>query len=80
MMRKIRLEYFAVLREHLGRESEELKTSANTVAELYEELAVRYELPDIGPLKVAINDEFQDWQAALSDGDSVVFIPPVAGG
>ncbi len=80
MMRKIRLEYFAVLREYLGRDSEEFKTSASTVADLYEELRVRYELPDFGPLKVAINDEFQDWQADLSDGDSVVFIPPVAGG
>ena len=28
----------------------------------------------------AINDEFADWNADLSDGDAVVFIPPVAGG
>jgi molybdopterin converting factor small subunit len=29
---------------------------------------------------VAINAEFRDWQSPLKDGDSVVFIPPVAGG
>ena len=31
-------------------------------------------------LRVAINTEFGDWSAPLSDGDAVVFIPPVAGG
>jgi molybdopterin converting factor small subunit len=31
-------------------------------------------------VKVAINDEFADWQHKLQDGDTVVFIPPVAGG
>ncbi|MDG1462804.1 MAG: MoaD/ThiS family protein, partial [Gammaproteobacteria bacterium] len=30
--------------------------------------------------KVAVNDEFSSWDASLSDGDHVVFIPPVAGG
>jgi molybdopterin converting factor small subunit len=31
-------------------------------------------------LRVAVNDEFGDWRARLSDGDTVVFLPPVAGG
>jgi molybdopterin converting factor small subunit len=31
-------------------------------------------------LRVAINGEFQNGTASLKDGDSVVFIPPVAGG
>jgi molybdopterin converting factor small subunit len=31
-------------------------------------------------MKVAINDEFSEWNSELADGDSVVFIPPVAGG
>jgi molybdopterin converting factor small subunit len=34
----------------------------------------------VGRLKVAVNDEFRDWDAVLADGDRVVFIPPVAGG
>jgi molybdopterin synthase sulfur carrier subunit len=29
---------------------------------------------------VAINDEMSDWNAALTDGDEVLFFPPVAGG
>ena len=31
-------------------------------------------------LRVAVNTEFCDWQAPLNSGDTVVFIPPVAGG
>ena len=31
-------------------------------------------------LRVAVNAEFGEWTQALADGDSVVFIPPVAGG
>ena len=31
-------------------------------------------------LKVALNSEFSDWQTPLKHGDTVVFIPPVAGG
>ena len=79
-MNRIHIEYFAILRERAGRASEELQTAAETVAELYAELNARHGFPDMGPLKVAINDEFGDWHSALADGDAVVFIPPVAGG
>ena len=46
----------------------------------FDELDERYGFPPVGRFKVAINEEFGDWDAALADGDSVVFIPPVAGG
>ena len=55
-------------------------TSAQTVGDLYQELAGRYGIPEIGRLKVAVNDEFADWDRRLAPGDRVVFIPPVAGG
>lgn len=79
-MTRVRVEYFAILREHAGRSSEELETPAGTVADLYDELTRRYGFPRMGTLKVAINDEFGEWQSRLTDGDCVVFIPPVAGG
>ena len=31
-------------------------------------------------LKVAINTQFGEWDAPLREGDTVVFLPPVAGG
>ncbi len=79
-MPHIRVEYFAILREHVGRNSEDLQTNAATPQALFDELDARYEFPHLARMKVAINDEFSDWNATLSDGDSVVFIPPVAGG
>jgi molybdopterin converting factor subunit 1 len=80
VMQNIKIEYFAILREHTGRNSEKVTTGALTVADLFEELNSRYRFPEMGNLKVAINDEFSEWNTHLSDGDSIVFIPPVAGG
>lgn len=79
-MARYRVEYFAVLRERAGKSAEELHTVAATAAELYAELRERYDFPAPGSLKVAVNDEFSDWHTRLTDGDRVVFIPPVAGG
>ncbi|MGH8205684.1 MAG: MoaD/ThiS family protein [Steroidobacteraceae bacterium] len=31
-------------------------------------------------MRVAINDEFGDWRESLSEGDTIAFLPPVAGG
>jgi molybdopterin-guanine dinucleotide biosynthesis protein A len=77
----IRVQYFALLREQAGRSNETLVTRSRTPRELYAELAARY--PFTLPaemLRVAINAEFGDWAQPLAAGDSVVFIPPVAGG
>lgn len=77
----IRVQYFAALREQAGRSEEVLETLATTPATLYDELVVTRSLK-LAPalLKVAVNAEFVDWDFPLSDGDRVVFIPPVAGG
>ena len=79
--RRLRVRYFAVLREQAGRGSEELQTLARTPLELYEELRQRHGLA-LAPqfLRVAINDEFGDWRTPLAEGDTVAFLPPVAGG
>ncbi|MBM4221945.1 MAG: MoaD/ThiS family protein [Gammaproteobacteria bacterium] len=79
-MVQICVEYFAILREHVGRTHESLSTPAATVGDLYAELEGRHGFPALGRMKVAVNDEFCDWSTPLRDGDSVVFIPPVAGG
>jgi MoaD family protein len=77
---RIRVDYFAILREHTGRSSEYIETGAQTVDALYAELDARYRFPRLPSVKVAVNDEFRDWGSAIADGDAVVFIPPVAGG
>ena len=77
----VRIQYYAILREQAGRSDETLDTSADTPAELYAQLRQRHPF-QLGPaqLKVALNSEFSDWQTPLKHGDTVVFIPPVAGG
>jgi len=79
--KKIRVQYFALLREQAGRSDEPVTTTAHTPRELYEELCKRYPF-SLAPemLRVAVNAEFGDWSQPLADGDAVVFIPPVAGG
>ena len=77
----LRVQYFAVLREQAGRSEEMLDSAARNPAELYAELQQRHHFAlSRAQLKVAINSEFSDWQANLKHGDTVVFIPPVAGG
>jgi molybdopterin converting factor subunit 1 len=81
MTRTFRVQYFALLREQAGRTEERVTTSATTPGELYAELQARYPFRlERAQLRVAVNAEFRDWSTPLADGDSVVFIPPVAGG
>lgn len=77
----ITVQYFAILREQRGITEEKLTTAAATPVALYEELRSRHQftLP-ADRVRAAVNDEFVSATAPLSDGDRVVFIPPVAGG
>jgi molybdopterin-guanine dinucleotide biosynthesis protein A len=79
--RELRVQYFALLREQAGRRDEAVTTRAATARELFAELTARHHFT-LTPehLKVAVNAEFSDWSQPLKAGDSVVFIPPVAGG
>ncbi len=80
-MTTVTLQYFAQLREQAGAGSEQLTTTAGSLKALYAELAARhgFSLP-ADALKVAVNARFSDWDRALSEGDIIVFIPPVNGG
>lgn len=77
----VKVEYFAVLREQRGLSSESRLTECESPQDLYHELAREhgFRLP-LRDLKVAVNGEFGQFSQTLSDGDTVVFIPPVAGG
>lgn len=80
-MKRIRVEYFAMLREQAGRHEEEVATNAPTAAALYRELCSRYSFTlGAEQMKVAINDDFAGWDTPLVDGARVVFVPPIAGG
>lgn len=81
VLKKLKIQYFALFREQAGRGEELLESTADTPARLYAELQRRHPFKlQKEQLRVAVNTEFCDWQAPLKSGDTVVFIPPVAGG
>ncbi|MCJ8329818.1 MAG: MoaD/ThiS family protein [Lentisphaeria bacterium] len=80
-MLSVTIHYFAKLREERGLSTETIDTELETPAQLYKMLEETHQLSLAQPhLKVAVNDEFVDWSYLMQNGDSIVFIPPVAGG
>ncbi len=79
-MTKVRVLYFASLRDAAGIESETIEHEGDLHA-LY--LALRathgFALP-AERLRVAMDGAFVSWDDRPSDGTEVAFIPPVSGG
>ncbi len=77
----LHIEYFAALREQAGINSQSLSTDLTDATEIYALLVNQHGFTQtVDDLKLAVNDEFAPWSHALSDGDRLVFIPPVSGG
>jgi len=79
----LRVLYFGILRERLGRKGEDVECSDGaSVGELLSLLAERYSLFALGAgsIRVAVNREYVSNDYRLKAGDEVAVIPPVAGG
>ena len=82
---KIRLRYFASIREALQSGQETWDTRATTVAELRHELVARggayaEALGATRALRASLDQELCDGSAHLHEGCEVAFFPPVTGG
>ena len=84
---KLRVLYFASIREKLGREAEELDLPAGvaTIAALRTHLRARGgawgdALAEGKLLRAAVNQDMVQPEAAIKAGDEVAFFPPVTGG
>ena len=78
---QVKVKYFASLRECTGISSETVECASNLVEDVYIQLNDRYKFPiEKSLLRVAINEEYANFNDTLSDGDTLVFITPVAGG
>jgi molybdopterin converting factor subunit 1 len=82
-MLKIRLLFFAVLRDIAGRSEDVLELPEGTRAgEVWQRLRDQHAaLRDyIQPPMIAVNESYVGADELLHDGDELAFIPPVAGG
>lgn len=73
--------YFASLAEQAGTDSEIVQVDSDDLVVIYKELSIKYsfDLPQ-NKVSVAINHEFGSWDDSVLSGDTIAFIPPVAGG
>jgi molybdopterin converting factor subunit 1 len=80
---KIRVLYFAVFREKLGRDEDILALAGGaSVRDAIDALSARHGAIENlrGKFRVAVNQDFADDDRELADGDELALIPPVAGG
>jgi molybdopterin converting factor subunit 1 len=80
---KVRLRFFAALREIIGRgEMEKDVAEGTTAGRIFEELVSEY--PKLSSytkvVQIAINQEIAERQRAVESEDEVAFLPPVSGG
>ena len=79
---KIKIVYFASLRERIGRSSEILELSGPleefNVREAWQKATGQTSFPD--DILVALNQEYTHADAIVNDGDELAFFPPVTGG
>ena len=77
----IKVIYFAVLRDLAKKKEELLSVDPGTTPQsLYDMLQEKYSFPNQSTFKVAINDNFTEWNKPLDQQDIIVFMPPVTGG
>ena len=78
---KLKVKYFAAIREAVGTSEEFIDGHFSTPLELFKFLKEKYGLKlEESNIKVAINDEYVPFTQPFSELDTIVFIPPVAGG
>jgi sulfur-carrier protein len=84
---KLRVLYFASIREKIGKDAEEIELPAGvaTVAALRAHLRARggawaEAMAEGKALRAAVNQDMAQPAAAIKAGDEVAFFPPVTGG
>src|SRR5207247_1250262 len=77
---RVRLRFFAALRERMGARAERSVEPGTTVGALWRALVA--ERPELAAtrVRVAVNETYVEPSHRLADGDEVAFFPPVSGG
>jgi len=78
---KVKVIYFAAMREQAKLNEEWVDTDSKNPQDLFAELNKTHNFKiDQSHLKVAINETYSEFDTELREMDTIVFIPPVAGG
>lgn len=80
---KVRVLFFSVLRERVGRGELDVSIeSGSRASQLLDELSRAYPAVDAfrGITRIAVNQIYVDESAELAEGDEVALITPVSGG
>ena len=79
----LRVLLFASLRETMGWSEKLIELPANCPSsspmQLWQHLGIQPFIPPSN-IRVAINQQFASWDAALQAGDELAFLPPISGG
>src|SRR5947208_2795743 len=77
---RVRLRFFAALRERMGARAERSVEPGTTVGALWRALVA--ERPELAAtrVRIAVNETYVEPSHRLADGDEVAFFPPVSGG
>ena len=78
---KVRILYFASLRDAAGCDAEEIEAARGDARQVYEDARRRHGFT-LTPerLRIAVNGEFSAWDRPLANGDEIAFLPPMSGG
>lgn len=79
---RVKVRYFASIRDRIGTDQEEVETPlGTTLGTLYKELKANHEvLGEWSRVLLAVNGEYMEPDQSLSEGDVVAVFPPVSGG
>lgn len=82
---KIKILYFAWLRERIGKSSEVIETEAKTVEQLIKDLRSKEErydfvFSDLSSVRVALDQTLSTFDSSLKNVNEVAFFPPMTGG
>jgi molybdopterin converting factor subunit 1 len=76
----LKLKYFGMIAEAVGKENEEFEFTSSSVEELDKALKNRYAKLASMNFKIAVNQSIVNADFKLNDNDEVALLPPFAGG
>ncbi|NLG36356.1 MAG: MoaD/ThiS family protein [Lentisphaerae bacterium] len=80
-MKTVTLQYFSLVGERRGTQTEPYETGAETARQLLHEIQSGGRVPlTTNIVRAVVNDQFVEWDTPIRDGDRITLLPPFSGG